>query len=191
MIFHRKLPVRNTSLRDLKLADTLSHLSELEMINPANDSLVKAALEIIGYDITKRIDYVPSFHRDRQHKKAVGFQVIGEYSTDPKYKHFLDAFDRIVVCGMTDPSLARELAEIAGKRFTYTNDDEADTRSPRVPDARYYSDEKLKELGFTGFDDDNSEDSFLAEHGGAESDCDMISSQIAALQSLKIAIRGE
>ena len=183
--------MRNTSLRDLKLADTLSHLSELDMINPANDSTVKYVLAAIGYDVSKTIDYVPSFHRDRQNKAAVGFQVIGEYSTDPKFKSFLDSFDRIVVAGMTDPSLARELAEIAGKRFTYTNDDETDVRSPRVPDARYYSDDELKELGFTGFEDDNSEDSFLAEHGGAESDCDMISSQIAALQSLKIAIRGE
>lgn len=165
--------------------------SEVEMIRPENDVEIYKVLEAVGFDIKKRISYDVALHRDRQNKTGVGFMAVGEFSTDPKYKGFLDSFERIVVAGMSDPSLGRELAEIAGKRFTYTNADETDVKNPRVADPRYYSDDELRELGFTGFDDEDPEAEFLADHGGAESDCDMIESQIAALTALRISIRGE
>ncbi len=183
--------MRNTSLRDLKLADTIAHMSELDMIHPNNDKVIKAVLETIGYDVKQKIDFIPSYHRDMQGKAAVGFQVLGEYNLDPKYDKFVDTIDRVVKAGYTDPHLARDMAELMGKRFSYKNEDEIDVKSNLEDDPRYYTEAEKKAMGFTGFDEDSSEEDFLSEHGGAERDCDMISSQIAALQALKVAVRGE
>lgn len=185
----RNTKMRNTSLRDLKLADSLSHMTEVQMINPANDNIVKEVLAEIGYDVTKGISYIPSYHRDMQGKAAVGFQVIGEYHRDKKYHKFVDTFDRVVMAGLSDVHLAKDMAELLGKRFVYKNDDEAPARG-LVDDPRYFSEAELYALGYTGFEDD-TEDSFLQDHGGPESDWEMINSQVEALIAVRISLRGE
>lgn len=182
--------MRSLSFRDIMLA-LPQFKSEVEMIRPENDVEINKVLEAVGFDVRQKIEYTAALHRDMANKVGVGFLAVGEYNTDPKYNKFVDTTDRTIIAGLSDVSLAKEMCVLMGKKFSYRNDDEADMKF-NTNDPRYYDAEQLKELGFTGFDDDaTSEDSFLAEHGGAESDCDMISSQIAALQSLKIAIRGE
>lgn len=177
--------MRNTSLRDLKLADLLSHLTEVEIINPKNDELVKSVLQQIGYDTRQPIEYTVSNHRDMQGKSAVGFQVIGEYNTDPKYKHFLDTVDRVVVAGLTDIHLARDMETLLGKRFIYRNEDETENKT-RENDPRYYTPEQLAEMGFTGMEQDDEDYS----EGVVDSDYDMITSQIMALEAIKKSLRG-
>ena len=93
--------MRNISLRDLMLADSLSHIkSEVELINPKNDVVVNYVLTEIGFDVRQPVEYIPSFHRDMQGKAAVGYQAVGEYMVDPRYNKFIDTMDRIIVAGL-------------------------------------------------------------------------------------------
>ena len=151
--------MRATSLRDIMLADSLKHIkSEVLLINPANDSLVSKVLEQIGYDIKQPWEYVPSKHRCMGNKISVGFMVVGEYSRDPKHRHFLDTTDRVIVAGMGDASLAREMSALQGRKNTYKGDDKWDDGSrAKKDDIRYYSDEELLALGFTGDSEDSDE----------------------------------
>ena len=179
--------MRNISLRDLMYGvDSLSDIkSEIDLINPANDERIKAVLEEIGFNTKQGIDYIPSNHRDMRNNVAVGFQVVGEYNTDPSMKHFLDTTDRIVVAGMTDVHLAKDMAELMGKRYTYKNQDEDDIKERKRPnDPRYYSEEELIEMGYTSGNENE------IEYDDVETNCDSISSQIAALQIAKELIRG-
>lgn len=177
--------MRNISLRDLKLADSLAHLNEVEMIHPSNDALVNSVLESIGFNTKQGVQYVASLHRDMQGKAAVGFQAIGEYNVDPKYRGFIDTIDRVIVAGLTDISLAKDMAELMGKRYNYKNQDEEDVKKNKKPnDPRYYSDSELLEMGYTSGDEED-------EYEETEPDCELITSQINALNEIKIAVRGE
>lgn len=181
--------MRQISMRDLKLADSLNHMSEIDMLHPENEVEVKKVLKEIGFDIKQNISFIPCLHRDMQQRVAVGFVITGEYSLERKYNKFLDMTDRVVITGMKDRSLAKDMLEIMGKKFTYTNPDESEYKIADN-DQRYYSPEKLRELGYTGFEDD-TEDTFIQEHGGLDSDCEMIVSQVEALVAIRVSLRGE
>lgn len=132
--------MRSLSVRDLLVAEELSHIkNEIDLIHPQNDELVKFILHQIGFDTRHEIQYIPSLHRDLKGKVAVGFQVVGEYSTDHKYRKFMDTLDRVIICGMKDISLGRELAAMMGSQLQYHNDPEADN----------VSDAELENMGFT------------------------------------------
>lgn len=177
--------MRNVSLRDLKLADTLSHLNEIEMIHPENDALVHEVLRQIGFDTRQGIEYIPSYHRDMTGKAAVGFQAVGEYKVDPKYNKFIDITDRVVVAGMTDINLAKDMAELMGKRYNYNNQDYEDGKGKkRSNDPRYYSDEELLEMGYTEPEEEDVCDV-------VEDNCEAIESQIKALEEIKVMLRGK
>lgn len=174
------------SVRDLMLCEELSHIpNEVSLLHPDNDALVASLLEQVGFNIKKEWTYIPSLHRDMREKAQVGFQIVGEYNTDPKYRHLLDMTDKIVVAGMVDPSLAKEMLEIMGKRFQYKNDEE-DVKSRKRPnDPRYYSEEELLEMGYSTGEDEEE------VYEDEDDSCNSVTSQIAALQSIKVAIRGE
>ena len=177
--------MRNISLRDLKLADSLSHLNEIELIHPQNEDKVKAVLAQIGFDVRQKIDFIPSYHRDMSGKAEVGFQVIGEYDVDPKYNKFIDTIDRVVVAGYTDINLAKDMAELMGRKFNYKNEDEGDYKAGRKPaDPRYYSEEELLELGYTTGEDEDVYDD-------VDNSCEALTSQIEALQTVKEMLRGK
>lgn len=151
--------MRATSLRDIMLADNLKHIvSEVLLIDPKNDSEVLVVLEQIGYDIKQPFEYVPSRHRDMNNKVAVGFMVVGEYSREPKYRHFLDTTDRVIVAGMADPSLGREMSAMQGRKNTYKSEDKWDDGSrAKKDDPRYYSEAELLEFGFTTGEEEGDE----------------------------------
>jgi hypothetical protein len=179
--------MRNISAKDLLQA--LPHYkNEFDIINPANDTEVYAVLEAIGMDTRKGVQYDVALHRSMSDPKnpAVGYILSAGYSTDPKFKNFLDTTDRIVVAGMIDPSLAREMEEIRGKRFGYRNDEELEqkVKTPK-DDARYYSEEELKEMGYTGGEEEDTYD------GDVSDNYDVVSSQIELFKTLLVAARGE
>lgn len=147
------------------LADSLSGFTnEVSVIHPSNDHIVAAILEAIGYDTTQSWSYEPSRHRDMAGKIAIGYMVVGEYSRKPEHRHMLDATDRIILAGMEDASLGRELAEMAGRRMSYKNPDEVDSTRKKSDDPRYYSEAKLLELGFTSGGDDEEKDPYEGEY---------------------------
>jgi hypothetical protein len=151
--------MRATSLRDILLADSLSHIkSEVLLICPENDLAVAAVLEQIGYDINQAWEYVPSRHRDMTNKIAIGYMIVGEYARDDKYRHFLDTTDRVIVRGMSDPSLAREMSALQGRKNMYKGEDKWDDGSrAKKDDPRYYSEAELLEFGYsTGEEDEDN-----------------------------------
>lgn len=181
--------MRATSLRDIMLADSLKHIkSEVLLISPSNDSLVADVLEQIGYDIKQPWEYVPSKHRCMGNKISVGFMVVGEYSRDPKYRHFLDTTDRVIVAGMFDAGLARDMSTLMGRKNIYRNDEDKweDGARARKDDVRYYSDSELLALGFTG--DSEDPDEFEGEY--LERDWEETLRAIKVLEETRDLIRG-
>lgn len=181
--------MRATSLRDVMLADSLKHIkSEVVLINPENDVAVLAVLAQIGYDVKQPFEYVPSRHRDLQNKVAVGYMIVGEYSRDPKYRHFLDTTDRVIVAGLTDASMAREMSTLMGRKNIYRNDEDKwdDGARAKKDDVRYYSDAELLALGFTGDSEDPAE--FEGEY--LERDWEETLRAIKVLEETRDLIRG-
>jgi len=178
--------MRALSLRDLLLADELSHIrNEVELIHPNNDAIVKYVLQGIGFDTSREINYEASYHRDMQGKAAVGFRVLGEYDTDLKYKEFLTTDDRVVQAYMKDVSLGKEMEILLGKRFGYKNEDnEYDIGSKRKKpsDPRYYSDDQLLEMGYDDADYEDYEEVDME---------DELTQQIKVLEDIKVVLRGE
>jgi hypothetical protein len=170
------------------LADTLKHIkSEVLLIDPVNDVAVLAVLEQIGYDIKQPFEYVPSRHRDMNNKVAIGYQVVGEYSRDPKYRHFLDTTDRVIIAGYTSPELARDMSALMGRKNIYKGEDKWDDGArAKKDDPRYYSESELLEFGFTAGDDENDpyEGEYIEE--GWEEDL----RAIKELETLRDLIRG-
>lgn len=177
--------MRVLSFRDIKLA--LPHMkNEVEMMQRENDTAVLGVLAAVGFSMNHPVSYEVAYHRDMQGGVAVGIMAVGEYNHDSKYRDFLDTTDRIVVAGMQDASLAREMEEIRGKKFGYRNDEELEFKAKTpVQDARYYSQEQLIEMGYTGGDEE------VEYEGTIGDDYEIITSQIAALVDLKKMIRGE
>lgn len=176
---------RVLSLRDLRLADSLKHLNELDIIHPKNDKLVCEVLEMIGFNTKQGIDYIASNHRDLQNKTGVGFQVIGEYNVDPKYRNFVDTVDRIIICGLTDITLAKDMANLMGRSYANNKQQDTDGKSRKKPDdPRYYSEEQLLEMGYTTGDEEE-------EYESVEEDYELVTSQINTLNEIKVTLRGK
>lgn len=173
---------RVLSARDVLKA--LPHYkNEFDVIEKSNDAEVYGVLTAVGFDVSKGISYDVALHRDMSNVVAVGFMLSGDYSLDPKYRKFLDLTDKIVVNGMSDPSFARELEEIRGKRFQYFNEEELEqkVKTPK-DDLRYYSEEELKEMGYTGGDEED------VYEGEVTDNFEVLSSQIDTMKALlKIA----
>jgi hypothetical protein len=147
---------------------------------------VYAVLEAIGMDTRKGVQYDVALHRSMVDPKnpAVGYILSADYSVDSKFKDFLDTTDRIVVAGMVDPSLARQMEEIRGKRFSYVNAEEIDFKDHVVEDARYYSKEKLLEMGYTGEPEEDEYD------GQVSDNYETVASHIQVMKDILIAARG-
>jgi hypothetical protein len=177
------------SFRDLMVCEELSHIkNEIELLHPSNDSLVNSLLVQIGFDVAREVFYEASKHRDLQGVVAVGFCACGEYARDVKYRQFLDTTDRIVIAGMNDPSLAREMALSQGTSHSYRNDDDKwdDGSRAKKDDVRYYSDQELLDLGFTG--DKEEIDEFEGEY--IERDWEENLRAIQVLKETRDLIRG-
>lgn len=175
----------NISARDLLKG--LTHFkNEFDIIDPANDAEVYAVLEAIGMDTRKGVSYDVALHRDRSNTVAVGFMLSAEYNLDPKFRKFHDNTDRLVLAYMQDPSLGRELDEISGKRFAYRNDEELEqkVKTPK-DDPRYYSEAELKEMGYTGGDEEEEYD------GQVTDNYEVLTSQIETMKALLKIARGE
>lgn len=153
--------MRATSLRDIMLADSLSGFkNEVSVIHPDNDGVVQSILQQIGYDVNSEWWYEASKHRNLRGQIAIGYMIVGEYSKDPKYRHFLDTTDRIIVAGMCDPSLGRDMSALMGRKNIYRNDDDKwnDGSRAKKDDPRYYSEAELLEYGYTSGNEEDEDE---------------------------------
>lgn len=176
-------------MRSISARDTLKALphykNEFDIIDPKNDAEVYAVLEAIGMDTRKGVGYDVALHRDMGNTVAVGYMLSSEYSTDSKYKDFLDTTDRIVVAGMLDPSLAREMEEIRGRKYNYRNEEETEVKLRKPNDPRYYTEEQLIEMGYTGGEEEDEYDGTVSDN------YDVVSQQIETMKALLKIARGE
>jgi hypothetical protein len=157
-------------------------------MHPSNDDLVKSLLVQIGFDVKKDILYEVAKHRDLQGNIAVGVIACGEYSTDVRYKQFLDVTERIVVASMVDVSLGREMSNLLGKKATYRSaeDNWNDGSRAKPNDPRFFSDEELLALGYSEPEDE--EDEFAGEY--IERDWEETLRAIKQLESVRDDLRG-
>ena len=174
--------MRSLSVRDILKA--LPHFkNEMDVINPANDMEVFAVLDAVGFDTRQGITYIVANHRDMGKNTGVGYIAIGEYNVDRKYNKFVDVVDLTIIAGLTDISLAKEMAILSGKRFAYNNKDEYDIGpKKRKPDPRYFSDEQLLEMGFSEGNDEE-------EYDDVDNSYEVITAQIETLQGVLDAVR--
>lgn len=180
--------MKSISFRDLIVCDELSHIpNEVILMHPSNDNLVKSILVQIGFDVKKDILYEVAKHRDLRGNVAVGVIACGEYSTDPKYKKYLDVTERIVVASMHDASLGREMASLLGKKNTYKNTDDQwnDGSRARPNDPRFYSEAELLELGYSA--DSEDADEFEGEY--LEKDWEDVLRAIKKLEEVRDDLR--
>lgn len=176
-------------MKSISARDVLKGLphfkNEFQVIDPSNDKEVYGVLDAVGFDSKRGIVYEVALHRDMSGHAAVGFRLCGEFNPDPKYRQFHDLTERIAINGLTDPTFARELEEIRGKRFDYCNKEETEQREYSYDDSRYYSKEQLLEMGYTGDDEEDSYDGPISE------DYESTEHQIRTMKQILIAARGE
>jgi hypothetical protein len=179
------------SFRDLMVCEELSHIkNEIELLHPSNDGLVNSLLVQLGFDVKREVLYEASKHRDLKGHVAIGFCACGEYSTDQRYKKFLGVTDRIVIAGMRDPSLGREMALSQGSQSSYRNceDQWNDGSRAKKDDARYYTDEELLEMGWSAGDDADGE---YASAEYIEDNWEATLRAIRQLEEIRDAVRGK
>lgn len=155
--------MKTLSFRDLKLAEELSHLNEIEMLSIDNDDVMLSVLKKCGFDTDYGIAYIPSKHRDMQGKIAIGFQAVGDVTLnrDIINTSVCDMTDRLVAASYQDPSRAREMAGMMGGQI------------------------RLQSLLN---DEDAEEEDFPNEL--IEDDCDWVTTQIKQLEAIRDQIRG-
>ena len=78
----RNKRVVRVSTRDLKRVDKLAHLSEFELISPANQGLVEAFLFVMGIDVDRVVHIQACNHRDLSNKTGIGYSFVGHERTD-------------------------------------------------------------------------------------------------------------
>ena len=113
--------MRVISVTDLKLVDSLSHLTYIDIINPANDVLLLPVLEELGFDTDYPIQIDACQHRNLQNKVVVNYLISGEMSLNRKHVNsvYYDAMDRAIAASYTDRELAKDLLERGNVQVSY------------------------------------------------------------------------
>ncbi len=106
--------MKSISYKDLQRVSFLSHLSQFDMMSPTNDHLVAPALWEYGIDIERGLLYSVSYHRCLDRQARVGLVITGDIRSDKEFRQspFCTLEDRMILAGLTDQSLARELASL-------------------------------------------------------------------------------
>lgn len=112
---------RVLSFRDLQLIPELGGLTEIELLEIARDGLVNDYLAQLGFNVLSPILYVPAKHRDLQGGVGVGFRAVGEITTSESYldNPLCTQVERLIITGLKDMSLTRELAKMMGAGVDY------------------------------------------------------------------------
>lgn len=174
---------RTISFRDLLITEELSNIrNEIELLHPKHDHIVGLVLRQIGFDTCQEIEYIPSMHRDMTGKVAIGFQAVGEINTDRQYKKFLDVHDRIVAAGLKDISLAKDMAGLMGRSYSYNkNQEELKQKRKKAFNEDDFSEEELIDMGYSTGD---NEDDYV------EPDYKKNLAEIEQLNKIMLQVRG-
>ncbi len=137
------------SFTDLRLAEEFKNLNSIQILHPDKDELVKSVVVEFGFDIRHPLFYIPSKHRNLRGAIVIDFCVLGEISRDKRFRNKMDLISRIVVAGMTDPYLGKDMEELLGRTRSYNNEEISKPMSKKEKQYRIDND----------FDNDEEEDS--------------------------------
>jgi hypothetical protein len=135
------------SLTDLKLIDCLSHMSERDMMNPANEKVMLKYLHMFGMDCNYGYAYVPSTHRNMQNKVVTSFRVCGDIRCDASFRNgpYASLTDRLVMTAYTDISLTEELGKLVGLSRAYGGMDSEESMKEFMLDSQLEPEWQSKE----------------------------------------------
>ena len=102
--------MKTISITDLVLVPGLSRMSSLEMIRPENDALLAPVLAVMGFDLSKPVEYVPCRHRNLRNTVVIDYLISGELDMSPEFLRSEWATDE-------DRKFAREYAEEEAARI--------------------------------------------------------------------------
>lgn len=110
--------------RDIRKVSFLSHLSDIELMSPANDHLVNPVLHTIGFDLERGLSYNVALHRSWDKIVAVGLVISGEVRQDRLFQlsEWATSEDRQI--GQSDISLACHLASMECSQTSYSEGSE-------------------------------------------------------------------
>ena len=105
------------SVSDLKLVDELSHMTEFEIVQIKNDSIVAKYAHECGIDTDFPVMYIANKHRNLRDQIVVGYRLCGEVRIDNEFRNSnrSSITDRLVMTSYTDPTLMVEVAELSFK----------------------------------------------------------------------------
>ena len=100
------------SVTDLMLIPELSHLRQLDFIDPANTELLKPFLKILGYDLDYPIQFIPSRHRNLQGQVVISYQIVGDIECNESFLNsvWCTSEDRMIVAGYNDLTISEDMA---------------------------------------------------------------------------------
>jgi hypothetical protein len=100
------------SVTDLQLVPELSHLRQMDFIDPANTELLRPVLKTLGFDLEYPVQFIPSQHRNLQGKVVISYQIVGDVEINESFlsSEWATAEDRMIAAGYRDVGLAADLA---------------------------------------------------------------------------------
>lgn len=113
--------MKSVSAKDLLLVSSLSHFTQFDILNPANDFVVNPVLHTLGFALDRGLEYIVSYHRRLNKEACCGVVVVGEVRTDREFllSPWCSAEDRIIAIGTYDKSLSLELSKMMGVQIDY------------------------------------------------------------------------
>lgn len=113
--------MKTVSVFDLQRIEELSHLTIFDIIDVKNDDLVYPYLAILGIDIEYPVMYQVAYHRTLANECKVGYLLAGEIQCNREFANspWCTAQDRMIIAGVTDFSLAKELMEMSNTQISY------------------------------------------------------------------------
>lgn len=117
---------RVISFRDLRVIPELAQYNEVELLHPSRDKMMAKYLEQLGFNTDAPVQYIPNKHRDMQGNVGVGFRAVGTIAVGSEFleSRMATMEDRILATYFTDPSLARELAQMMNTGISFSDGDD-------------------------------------------------------------------
>jgi hypothetical protein len=128
--------MKTISVTDLKLIPELSHLRDIDFIDPANTELIKPFLKVLGFDLDYPVEFIPSQHRNLQNKVVISYQIVGEVECNAAFltSQWATAEDRMIAAGYRDLGLAKDLASSSTIGRNYGGSDNEAVLEALAPD---------------------------------------------------------
>ena len=111
----------NISFRDILTIPAMSHLREMDLLNPENDALALPFLYDMGIDTRFPLHITCNLHRDLNNKVAVGYRYTGYMRRDKAFTKspFCDMISRVAIAMDRDVSLGMHMAGMLNQTLDF------------------------------------------------------------------------